>query len=65
DLHKAGGVPPDMWVGFVLGIALSAVTGWLVIRFLLEYLRRNTLTFFVWYRLLFGIIVIALAFFRV
>jgi undecaprenyl-diphosphatase len=65
DLHKAGGVPPDMRLGFVLGIALSAVTGWLVIKFLLEYLRRNTLTFFVWYRLIFGIIVIALAFFRV
>jgi len=65
DLYKAGGVPPDMRLGFVLGIVLSGITGWLVIRFLIEYLRRNNLTFFVWYRLIFGIIVIALAFFRV
>ncbi len=65
DLHKAGGVPPDMRLGFFLGIVLSAVTGWLVIRFLIEYLRRNTLSFFVWYRVIFGIIVIALALVRV
>jgi undecaprenyl-diphosphatase len=65
DLHKAGGVSPDMRLGFALGVLLSAITGWLVIRFLLNYLRRNTLTFFVWYRVIFGIIVIALAFFRV
>jgi undecaprenyl-diphosphatase len=65
DLHKSGGVPADMRLGFLLGVLLSAVTGWLVIRFLINYLRRNTLTFFVWYRVIFGIIVIALAFFRV
>jgi undecaprenyl-diphosphatase len=64
DLFKEGGIPPDMRLTFVLGIAISAVTGMLVIAWLLRYLRRNTLIFFVYYRIIFGIIVLALAFFR-
>ena len=64
DLHKHGGIAPDMRVAFVVGILLSAVTGWIVIAFFLDYLRRHTLRFFVAYRLIFGIMVLALAFLR-
>lgn len=65
DLHKHGGVPDHMRTPFALGIVLSAVTGCLVIGFLLRYLREHTLKFFVYYRVIFGIMVIALAaFFR-
>jgi len=40
-------------------------TGALTIQFFLNFLRRRSLSFFVWYRVIFGIIVIALAtFFR-
>ena len=49
----------------LVGIVVSGVTGCLVIRFFMHYLRRGTLTFFVAYRVIFGIIIIALAhFFR-
>jgi undecaprenyl-diphosphatase len=65
DLMKQGGIAPDMRVPFAVGIAVSAVSGAVVIAFLLNYLRRHSLWFFVCYRILFGIIVIALAtFFR-
>jgi undecaprenyl-diphosphatase len=64
DLHKEGGVPHDMRLPLVLGIAVSAVVGIVVIAFFLRYLKRNTLTPFVYYRIIFGIIVLALAFFR-
>jgi undecaprenyl-diphosphatase len=64
DLHKEGGIPPDMRVPFVVGIGVSAVVGVIVIAFFLRYLRRNTLLPFVYYRIIFGIIVLALAFFR-
>ena len=64
DLHKAGGVPPDMWGPFLAGITLSAASGCAVIAFFLRYLTRYTLRFFILYRIIFGIIVIALAFFR-
>ncbi|MDX1980288.1 MAG: undecaprenyl-diphosphate phosphatase [Bryobacteraceae bacterium] len=64
DVVQQGGIPSPMWVPFFAGITVSAITGLLVIDIFLTFLRRNTLTFFVCYRVLFGIIVIALAFFR-
>jgi undecaprenyl-diphosphatase len=65
DLIEQGGVPAHLRVPFVLGILVSAATGCLVIGFLLRFLREHTLKFFIYYRVIFGIIVIALAaFFR-
>ena len=61
DLLKHGGVPADMRLPFALGIVLSGITGCAVIAGLLRYLRSHTLKFFVYYRVIFGIIVIALA----
>lgn len=61
DLVQAGGVPAGMRVPFGLGIILSAAAGCVVIAGLLRYLRTHNLNFFVYYRVVFGIIVIALA----
>ena len=64
DLVKhEGGVPHEMRVPIILGIAVSGLVGWAVIAFFLKYLRQHTLKFFVYYRVIFGIIVIALAIF--
>ena len=65
DIHKAGGFPPEMRLPFAVGTAVSGVAGAIVIAVFLRYLRRNSLMPFVYYRIVFGIIVIALAaFFR-
>ncbi len=65
DLHKLqGGLPHDMQMAFFAGILASAVTGCIAIAFFLNYLRSRSLAVFVWYRIVFGIIVIALALFR-
>lgn len=65
DLFRhEGGVPHEMKVAFGLGILTSAITGCLTIGFFLKYLRRRNLNVFVAYRVIFGIMVIALAFFR-
>src|SRR5579863_1848408 len=61
--HKEA-VPPEMQTAFLLGIAVSGVTGCLTIAFFLKFLRTRSLAFFVGYRIIFGIMVIALAFFR-
>jgi undecaprenyl-diphosphatase len=54
-----------MRTALIVGVVVSAITGALTIQFFLNFLRRQSLSFFVWYRLVFGIIVIALAtFFR-
>ena len=42
----------------------SARHGLIVIAWFLRFLRRRSLWFFVFYRVIFGIIVLALAFFR-
>jgi undecaprenyl-diphosphatase len=61
DVRKSG-APIEM-APFLIGMSVSAVTGCLVIAFLLGYLRRHSLKLFVYYRVVFGIIVIALAIF--
>ena len=61
DVHKEGGFAPDMRMPFIVGTLVSGILGALVIAFFLRYLRRNSLMPFVYYRIVFGIIVIALA----
>lgn len=63
DLLRQG-MAPEMMGPFIVGIVVSAVTGWLVIAWFLRFLRHASLRFFVCYRLIFGIIVLALALFR-
>jgi undecaprenyl-diphosphatase len=65
DLVKHGGIAHDMRLPFTVGVIVSAITGGMVIALLLAYLRRHGLWFFIYYRIVFGIMVIALAtFFR-
>jgi undecaprenyl-diphosphatase len=65
DLLKAhGGFPPEMRVPCAVGTLVSGVVGLVVIAFFLSFLRRHGLWFFVYYRIVFGIIVIALAIYR-
>lgn len=65
DIHKGGGIAPGMAMPFLVGIIVSAILGAVVIAYFLRYLRRHSLMPFVYYRLAFGIIVIALAALRV
>jgi undecaprenyl-diphosphatase len=58
---KAGGLPPGMAAPFVIGITVSAILGLAIIAIFLRFLRTHSLNFFVIYRVLLGIVVIALA----
>lgn len=65
DLYKDGrGLPHDMQMAFLAGIVTSAIVGGLTIAFFLNFVRSRSLSAFVWYRIIFGIIVFALALFR-
>jgi len=64
DTYKHGGLHGFANYTVLLGIGVSAVTGWFVIAWFLHYLRRSSLMPFVYYRIIFGIIVLALAFIR-
>ena len=64
DMHKQGGLHAILNAPFLVGVAVSALTGCAVIGWFLHYVRRSSLLPFVYYRIIFGIIVIALAFIR-
>jgi undecaprenyl-diphosphatase len=60
DLYREG-IPPEMAMPFVVGTLASAISGYLTISFFLRFLQFGTFRIFVYYRLVLGIIVIALA----
>lgn len=62
DASKTGGLPPEMHGAFAVGVAASAVFGYAVISFFLRYLQRATLRVFIYYRIILGVIVLALTF---
>ena len=64
DLHKQHLLHEMLTTNFLVGVAVSAITGAIVIAWFLHYLRRSGLRPFVYYRVIFGIIVLALAFIR-
>ena len=65
DVHKHGpGLHTLATAQFAVGVAASTLTGCAVIAWFLRYLRNSSLRPFVYYRVIFGIIVLALAFIR-
>jgi len=64
DLYKAGGIPAGEHAVFYTAIVVSMLSGCAVIALFLRFLRRATLRFFVAYRIILGILILALAFFR-
>lgn len=56
--------PGDINTAFLVGVAVSALVGFLSIKFLLNYLARRSYSIFVWYRLLLGAVVIIVYFIR-
>ncbi len=61
ELHKEG-LPEGMHAPFIIGILVSAIVGYGAIAWLIRYLQSHSLKIFVVYRVVFGIIVIALAY---
>jgi undecaprenyl-diphosphatase len=61
QLHKEG-LPPGMHLPFIVGILVSAIVGYGAIAWLIRYLQAHSLKIFIIYRVVFGIIVIALAY---
>ena len=64
EMHKAHQLHAVLETPFLVGVGVSAVTGCIVIGWFMHYLRRSSLRPFVYYRIIFGIIVLALAFIR-
>lgn len=54
------GESPVSWAGLAAGFFAAAIVGTLVIRWMLDYLRRRTYAVFAWYRLALAAAVVAL-----
>jgi undecaprenyl-diphosphatase len=61
ELHKEG-LPAGMHAPFLVGIIVSALVGYAAIAWLIRYLQSNSLRAFIIYRIVAGVVVIALAF---
>jgi undecaprenyl-diphosphatase len=61
ELRKEG-LPAGMHAPFLVGIVVSAIVGYVTIAWLIRYLQSNSLRVFIVYRIVAGIIVIALAY---
>jgi undecaprenyl-diphosphatase len=59
--HRAGALDLPMST-LAISVAVSAIVGYIVIAFFLQYLQTRTLKIFIYYRILFGIVVLLLAF---
>jgi len=59
EIHHHG-VPADMRLPFLLGIMVSAVVGYAVIAVLIRFLERRTFKVFVVYRVVAGVLILAL-----
>jgi undecaprenyl-diphosphatase len=59
--HRAGALDLPMST-LAISVAVSAIVGYVVIAFFLQYLQTRTLKIFIYYRILFGIVVLLLAF---
>jgi undecaprenyl-diphosphatase len=59
--HHAGALELPM-SSLAIGVLVSAVVGYIVIAFFLHYLQTRTLKIFIYYRILFGIVILLLAF---
>lgn len=62
--HLLHGFPQGEAWPFILGVFSATLVGYFAVWFLLRYLQRNSLTLFVWYRLLVGAFVLAVFFLR-
>lgn len=61
QVYKTG-IPHGMAAPFVAGIVVSAVVGIASIALFIRFLKLSTLRFFVWYRVILGLVVIGLFF---
>jgi undecaprenyl-diphosphatase len=61
ELRKEG-LPAGMHAPFLVGIIVSAVVGYATIAWLMRYLQSHSLRAFIIYRIVLGVVVIALAF---
>jgi undecaprenyl-diphosphatase len=61
DLYKHGGLLSASDLGpFAVGFLAAFASAFIAVRALLRYIERHDFTVFAWYRILFGVLILAL-----
>ncbi|MCX8157531.1 MAG: undecaprenyl-diphosphate phosphatase [Verrucomicrobiae bacterium] len=58
--HPPPGLPPENWGLVLLGTVISAAVSFVVVKWLLRFVQNHTFTWFGWYRIALGGLVLAL-----
>ncbi|MCL5411964.1 MAG: undecaprenyl-diphosphatase UppP [Patescibacteria group bacterium] len=58
------GLPTDERNAFLVGIVAAAIAGWIAIKYLLSFVQNHSYRVFVWYRIILGLLIVGLTFFR-
>jgi len=56
--RHAGGAPED-WNAIAIGFVVSGIVAFIAVKWLLRYVQSHRFTVFAWYRIAFGIVVLA------
>ena len=59
DVIKHGGAQED-WTALIVGFIVSTIVAFIVVKWLLSYIRTHRFTIFAWYRIVLGLALLGL-----
>lgn len=66
DIYKSGfSFTSSDWGTIIIGFVVSFIIAWIVIKWLLTYIRKHTFEIFGWYRIVLGLLLILALYFKV
>ena len=60
DLYQEGRIQNENWGDLAVGFVVSAIVAFLAVKWLLRYIQTHRFTPFAWYRIVFGVLLLAI-----
>lgn len=60
DLYAEGNIADENWTELAVGFVVSAIVAFIAVKWLLHYIQTHRFTPFAWYRIVFGVALLAL-----
>lgn len=59
DLYQSGQIATENWGELAVGFIVSAIVAFIAVKWLLHYIQTHRFTSFAWYRIVFGVVLLA------
>jgi undecaprenyl-diphosphatase len=59
DLYRSGDMADENWGELAIGFVVSAIVAFIAVKWLLQYIQTHRFTPFAWYRIVFGVVLLA------